>query len=119
MSTAQTIPDNLTLLSFSRLTKGNRERLLDALLACGKPVHYGDMDSVVTPQGWVIRIKGARRNHEGSHPTLAQIRREVAAFMAGDYTVKTVSIPSMNAFELISDENSSDRIILTVLKINQ
>ena len=116
MSTAQTIPDNLTLLSFSRLTKGNRERLLDALLACGKPVHYGDMDSVVTPQGWVIRIKGARRNPEGSHPTLAQIRREVAAFMAGDYTVKTVSIPSMNAFELISSEDSSNRIILTVLK---
>ena len=112
------LPDPRTLLSFSRLTKGNRERLLDALLACGRPVHSGDLESVITPHGSVVRVTGRSRTDGEHRPTLSQIRREVADFMSGDYSIKTVCIPSMNAFELTSNTDSSDRIILTVYKFN-
>ena len=111
-------PDLRSLLSFSRLTKGNRERLLDAMLAGGRPVYCGSLQSVVTPFGWVMCFHQRYGSERDSRPTLVQIRHEVADFMAGDYSVKSVSIPSMNAFELTSDTNPNERIVLTVWKLN-
>ena len=117
------------LQRFSRYSKANQAKLVDSLLAIGKPIpDYVDstiIDAlyeivivrIFTGGGWIIVVRRKLRKR----PLVPEKnRKEVAELMKGSYSVKGATTGSMRFFEISPNTVNADginSIVLIVPKI--